>query len=276
VLDHARPGRADDGGAAFAACLRLFHRYPLAVRRHYAEHRYGSMVLLSRQAGRVEAGAARFYVLIMEWDDLFVLRHWDRRDGTRTEIGPDTPVPDDVWELLEGGVPVPRDGLLLGWLAGHQVQALVAAYGRLPEPWDDPSAVPGVLVMPRAGSQPAEWPPLAASPLGDGQLWDCLGRGQLVDLAPLVGRRAGRVFWVPGADGGPSGRGGQGGRQAGTRIVVTERVSGAEFWLPAGIYADHRKLREGGPSPTVSQLLARPGVTDLGGGRHGSRDLLGV
>jgi hypothetical protein len=273
VLDQARPGLADEGGAAFAACLRLFHRYPLAVRRHYAEHRYGSMVLLSRPPGRGQASAARFHVLIMEWDDLFVLRHWDRRDGTRTEIGPGTPVPDDVRQLLEGGVPVPRDGALLGWLAGHQVQALLAAYGRLPEPWDDPSAVPGVLVMPRAGSQPAQWPPLAVSPLGDGQLWDCLGRGQLVDLAPLVGRRAGRVFWVPGADGGLNGRGG---RQADARVVVTERLSGAEFWLPAGIYADHWTLREGAPSPTVSQLLARPGVTDLGSGDRGPRDLLSV
>ena len=46
MLAHARPG-----DAAFAACLRLFRHYPLAVRRHYAEHRYGSMVLMTRDAG---------------------------------------------------------------------------------------------------------------------------------------------------------------------------------------------------------------------------------
>ena len=75
MLVHAR-----SGDAAFAACLRIFRHYPLAVRRHYAEHRYGSMVLMNR-----DAGTARFYVLIMEWDDLFVLRHWDRRDGARVD-----------------------------------------------------------------------------------------------------------------------------------------------------------------------------------------------
>src|ERR1700744_4752594 len=75
----------------------------MAVRRHSAEHRYGSMVLMSQNAG-----AARFYVLIMEWDDLFVLRHWDRRDGARTEIGPGTPVPDDVRRPVGEGVPGPR------------------------------------------------------------------------------------------------------------------------------------------------------------------------
>ena len=77
MLADARPG-----DAAFAACLRLFRKYPMAVRRHYAEHRFGSMVLMTR-----DAGMTRFFVLIMEWDDLFVLRHWDRRDGARVEIG---------------------------------------------------------------------------------------------------------------------------------------------------------------------------------------------
>jgi hypothetical protein len=254
VLVSARPG-----DTAYAACLRLFRHYPLAVRRHYAEHRYGSMVLLNRYAG-----APRFFVLIMEWDEVFVLRHWDRRDGARVEIGPDTPVPGDTRRLIEGSVPVPRDGALLGWVDGRQVQAVVAAYGRLPEPWDDASAVPGVLVMPRAGSQPAEWPPLASRPLDDGQLWGCLARGQLTDLSPLVSRQANRVFWVPGADG-----------QAGSRVVVTERMSSDDIWLPAGVYGDHWTLREGAAARTASQLLAQPGVVDLSGGR-GPQYLLGV
>jgi hypothetical protein len=76
VLVHAR-----SGDPAFAACLRLFRSYPMAVRRHYAEHRFGSMVLMSR-----DAGTSRFFVLIMEWDDLFVLRHWDRRDAARLGV----------------------------------------------------------------------------------------------------------------------------------------------------------------------------------------------
>ena len=259
MLAHAWPG-----DAAFAACLRLFRQYPLAVRRHYAEHRYGSMVLMTRAAG-----ISRFYVLIMEWDDLFVLRHWDRRNGARVEIGRDEPLPEEVRQVIEAGVPVPRDGALLGWVAGHQVQAVLAGYGRLPEPWDDASVVPGVLVLPHAGSQPAEWPPLAAGPLDDGRLWEYVARGQLTDLAPLVSRQAGRVFLVPGGDG----REGRDVRA--TRVVVTERMSDDGFWLPAGVYADHSTLREGTPVLTARQLLALPGVVDLASGRS-QHYLLGV
>src|SRR5690242_21803225 len=92
----AVPADAQSGDSVFAACLRLFYRYPLAIRRHYAEHRYGSLVLMNRAAGR-----ARFFVLIMEWDDLFVIRPWDRRDGGRVAIRRDEPVPDDVREAIE-------------------------------------------------------------------------------------------------------------------------------------------------------------------------------
>jgi hypothetical protein len=261
VLAQARPGNA-----VFATCLRLFRHYPLAVRRHYAEHRFGSMVLMTR-----DGGVSRFFVLIMEWDDLFVLRHWDRRDGARVEIGRDEPVSADVRQVIEACVPVPRDGALLGWVAGRQVRAVLTAYGRLPEPWDDASAVPGMLVLPHAGSQPAELPPLAASPLDDGRLWEYVARGQVADLAPLAARQAGRVFLVPGEDG----RDGRDGRRAGARIVVTERMAADGFWLPAGVYADHRALREGAAALTARQLLALPGVIDLATGRS-QQYLLGV
>src|ERR1700733_3160530 len=186
----------------------------MAVRRPHPEHRYGLMVLMPR-----DGGTAKFFVLIMEWDDLFVLRHWDRRDGPRVEIGRHEPVPDEARQVVEASVPVPRDGALLGWVFGYQVQAVLAAYGRLPEPWDDASAIPGVLVMPLVGSQPAEWPPLAVSPLDDGSLWAHLERGRLVDIGHLVARRPGCVFLVPGGDGagGP--------RRAGARVAVTARLS---------------------------------------------------
>jgi hypothetical protein len=256
------PVHDQSGDKAFAACLRLFRNYPLAVRRHYAEHRYGSMVLMSR-----DAGITRFFVLIMEWDDLFVLRHWDRREGPRVEIGPSGPVPDEVRQVIETSVPVPQDGALLGWVCGHQVRAMFAAYGRLPEPWDDASGVPGLIALPLIGSQPAELPPLTVSPLDDGRLWEWVARGQLADLGPLVTQRTGLVFWVPGEDG-------TAGRRHGARVVVAERLSTEEFWLPAGVYADHRALREGAPALTASQLLALPGVVDLAGGR--GQHLLGV
>jgi hypothetical protein len=258
VLAHAQ-----SGDAVFTACVRLFRGYPLAVRRHYAEHRYGSMVLMNR-----DAGTARFFVLIVERDDLLVVGPWDRRDGGQVEIRPHAAVPGGLRRVIESSVPVPRDGALLGWVAGQQVLAVLTAHGRLPEPWDDASVVPGVLVMPRAGSQPSEWPPLTASPLDDGRLWQYVERGQLVDLAPLVAREAGRMFWVPGIDG-------RAGRRIGGRVVVTERLHADDFWLPAGVYADQWTLREGTPPLSASQLLALPGVTDLSPG-YGRQGLLGV
>ena len=148
---------AQSGDTVFTACLRLFRSYPLAVRRHYAEHRYGSMVLMNR-----DAGTARYCVLIMERDDLFTIAPWDRREWARAEIRPRGPVDASVRWLIMSGVPVLRDGVLLGWVAGQQVRAVLAAHGRVPEPWDDASVVPGILVMPRAGSQAAERPPLTA------------------------------------------------------------------------------------------------------------------
>ena len=95
------------------------------------------------------------------------------------------------------------------------------------------------------------------------------GRAGWSDIGPLVTRCPGFVFLVPGGDGttGP--------RRAGTRVVVTERLSTDEFWLPAGVYADHWTLREGMPVMTARQLLALPGVVDLAGGR-GKQHLLGV
>jgi hypothetical protein len=259
VLAHAH-----SGDTVFMACLRLFSSYPLAVRRHYAEHRYGSMVLMNRDPG----AAARYFVLIMERDDLFAIQPWDHRDWERVEIRRREPVDDAVRRLIKSSVPVLRDGVLLGWVTGQQVRAVLAAHGRVPEPWDDASVVPGVLVMPRTGSQAAERPPLTGGPLDDGKLWEFVERGQLTDLTPLVSRQVGRVFWVPGTSG-------SAGRRLGGRIVVTERLHADECWLPAGVYADQWTLREETTPPSASELLSLPGVTDLSR-RYERQHLLGV
>ena len=254
---------AQSGDTVFTACLRLFRSYPLAVRRHYAEHRYGSMVLMSR-----DAGTARYCVLVMERDDLFTVQPWDRRDWARMEIRPRRPVDAGVRWLIMSSVPVLRDGVLLGWVAEQQVRAVLVAHGRVPEPWDDASARPGILVMPRAGSQPAERPPLTAVQVDDWGLWEYVERGQLADLTPMISRQVGRVFSVPGT-------GAAAGQQSGGRIVVTERLHGDDCWLPAGVYADQRTLREETAPLTASQLLALPGVADLSR-RYERQHLIGV
>jgi hypothetical protein len=260
--EHAVLASAQSGATVFTACLALFRDYPLAVRRHYAEHRYGSMVMMNR-----DGGAARFFVLIMERDDLFAIRPWDRRDWARVEIHPREPVDDSVRRLISSSVPMLRDGALLGWVAGQQVRAVLAAHGRLPEPWDDASVVPGALVMPRVGTLPAERPPLTGRPLEDERLWEYVARGQLTDLTPLISGQPRRVFWVPGVDE-------VGGRRVG-RLVVTERLQSDDAWLPAGVYADRWAPREESAPLTASQLLALPGVTDLSRSCE-RRQLLGV
>jgi hypothetical protein len=241
VLTDAHPGDGYPGDGAFAACLRLYRDYPLAVRRHYAEFRYGSMVLAARSAG-----SAAFTVLIMERDDLFVIRPWDRRDWARVEIRPGKPAPAAIHRLIAASAPVPRDGALLGWVAGGQVRAIISSHGRLPEPWDDPFVVPAMTVFALAGSDPGKWPPRS---LTERQLWDHSAHGQLADVSKILARRAGYAFWVPGG-----------------HVVVAERMGTTECWLAAGVYADQQALHDGVPVPPARELLASPGVTDLAGG----------
>jgi hypothetical protein len=235
--------------AVFEACQRLFQDYPLAVRRHYAEFRYGSMVLVSGPDAASRRPAARFAVLIKERDDLFIIRPWDRQDWARVEIRPDSPVPAAIGRLIESSVPVPRDGALLGWVDGGQIRAIITAQGRLPEPWDDPSVVPGLAVLPLAGSDPARWPPES---LPEPRLWEHAARGQLADLPALIGRQPGSAYWVPAAIAGHGGC-----------IVVAERLGTPQCWLAAGVYAALPALRDGIAVPLARQLLALPGVVDL-------------
>ena len=246
MLVHAR-----SGAASFAACLRLFRRYPLAVTTYYTDRGYRTMTLLNRAAG-----ASHFYVLTQAEDHLFVLRSWHHSDGVNEEIRPEEPVPGMIRQVLSGSVPVPRDGALLGWVADNQVTAMLAAYCRLPEFWDDPMPLPEIRVMPMAGTSAlAHWPPFTASPL-DGRLWDHLGWGEIVDLVPLIARNTGRAFWVPCPER-RSVRHGEG------YVVVNNNLAADEYWLPAGVYVDHWTLREGIQAPPAGRLLMLPGVVDM-------------
>jgi len=210
------------------------------------------MVLMNRAAE-----PAGFFVLTRARDDLFVIRSWNRRDGVNQEIRPGEPVSGFICQALTRSMPVPHDGALLGWLTDSQVTVLLAVHCRQPEPWDDPVPVPGIQVMPMAGtSDLLHWPAFTASPLGDGRLWEYVERGQIVDIAPLLAQSAGRAFWVPSPDG-PSA-----GPEKGC-VVITGNLPADEYWLPAGVYMDHWTLREGIEAPPVGRLLTLPDVVDL-------------
>jgi hypothetical protein len=238
------------GTASFAACSRLFRRYPLAVRLHFAHGGYRSMVLMSRAAG-----PAGFYVLTQNRDGRFVLRSWNRHDGVDQEIRPGGPVPHAVQQVIAGSMPVPYDGALLGWVTDSQVTAMMAVHSRPPETWDARVPVPEIRVLPMTGtSELLHWPPFTASPLGDGRLWEYVEWGGIVDIGPLVTQSAGRAFWVPSPD-----------RRSAKHgcVVIKDNLPADEYWLPAGVYMDHWTLREGIQAPPADRLLTLPGVVDL-------------
>jgi hypothetical protein len=242
---------APSAAASFAACAQLFSRYPLAVTLP-SEEGSRSMVLLNH-----EDGPAGFFVLTQARDDLFVIRSWDRHERINQEIRQGEPVSVAVHQLITEGMPVPRDGALLGWVADRQVTVMLSVYCRQPRSWDDQVVVPEIRVMPMAGtSELLQWPPFTISPLDDGRLWEYVTWGQIVDLAPLVSRNLGRAFWVPSPDR-RSVRNGEG------CIVILDHLPADDYWLPAGIYMDHWTLREGIEAPPVGRLLSLPGVVDL-------------
>lgn len=240
---------AMSGAAVFQACSRLFSRYPLAATLHRADGGHRSMVLMDRAAR-----STRFFILTEARDDLFVIRSWNRRDGVDQAIRPGEPVSGVIGQVIARGMPVPRDGALLGWVTDNQVTVMLPVRCRRPETGDDPAPLPEIRAMPMVGTSELRWPRFTASPLGEGRLWDYVGWGDVVDIAPLLACSAGLAFWVPSPDRCGAGHG---------LIVVTGDLSAAEYWLPTGVYVDHWTLREGIPVPAVGDLLARPGVVDL-------------
>ncbi len=250
------------GAASLAACLRLFRRYPLAVTVASADAGYRSMVLMTR-----DGGPDGYFVLTQARDDLFVIRSWDACDGGHQEIRAGAPVSGVIHQVITDGMPVPRDGALLGWVTDNQVTVMLAVHSRQPQTWDIPvpAPAPEIRVMPMAGTDPlTQWPPFTASPLGDGRLWEYVEWGRIVDILPLVTRGGGHAFWVPS----PDNRGAERGDGC---VVIKDNLPDEEFWLPAGVYMDHWTLREGIGAPPVGHLLALPGVVDLADGRAGVR-----
>ena len=253
------------GAASFAACLRLFRSYPLALNpsypgdpdliaaRHAAGWR-GSIVL--RHRGFDDTG---FYVLAQHPAEHFTLRPWRAGDGGYHEIRPGTPVPVVSHRIVTEGMPVPRAGAVLGWVSDRQVTALLTVCHDRQAADDAGSAdrprVPEVRVLAMVGSEPIRWPPFTVSPLDDGRLWDYLERGELVDLTAALYRAEG-AYWVPSQHPDRA-------RRGHGCAVLGRSLEGLEYWVPAGVYMDHWMLREGVPTPPASHLVTLPGTTHL-------------
>jgi hypothetical protein len=252
------------GAASFAACLRLFRSYALAV-SSFPDNRG---IVLRHRAFE----GSGYYVLTQDPAEHFTLRPWNPGDGAAQDIRPGAPVSVASHRVITEGMPVPRDGALLGWVSDRQATVLLSVHhGRPPAPRSParraarpgpqrprtaPSGGPQIRALAMVGSEPVRWPPFTASPLDDGRLWEYVERGEIADLAPVIARSAGAAFWVPSQN---SDRAGQGHGC----IVVRHSMTAEEFWLPEGIYMDHWMLREGVPTPPASHLLTLPGSGDL-------------
>jgi hypothetical protein len=263
------------GAASFAACLRLFRSYPLALNpsypgdpgpdaaRHAAGWR-GSIVL--RYRGFDDPG---FYVLAQHPAEHFTLRPWRAGGRDCQEIRPGAPVPVVSHRIVTEGMPVPRDGALLGWVSDRQVTALLTVHhgglggasglgGAGGQKSDVPAGRPGVpevRVLAMVGSEPMRWPPFAASPLDEGRLWEYLERGELVDLTSILHRAQG-AYWVPSQHPDRA-------RRGHGCAVLGRSIEALEYWVPAGVYMDHWMLREGVPTPPATHLITLPGATQL-------------
>jgi hypothetical protein len=272
VFVHALPG-----AASFAACLRLFRSYPLAVNPCYSSEWQRSIVLRHRAFERQGAVAGRgaverqdgsgvqdvfagsgFFVLTREPGERFTLRPWRADEGKAATISVGAPVPAACHRVITEGMPVPRNGALLGWISDRQATVLLSVFHGDPLSQDSrvQVSVPQVRVLAMVGSQPMRWPPFTASPLDDGRLWEYAQRGEIVDLAPLVACNGGGASWVPSQH---PGRAGQGHGC----VVVARNLRADDYWVPAGTYMDHWMLREGVPAPSATHLLTLPGTTDL-------------
>jgi hypothetical protein len=244
------------GAASFAACLRLFRSYPLAV--NFSSGWQRSIVLRHRAFE-----GSGFFVLTQDPAGHFTLRPWNPAEGGCRDIRPGDPVPVTSHRVITEGLPVPRDGALLGWVSDRQTTVLLSVYHgqaasavRVPPVGMPPVGMPQVRVLAMVGSEPLRWPPFTVSPLDNGRFWEYAERGEIVDLAPVVVRGAEGAFWVPSQNPARA-------SQGHGCVVVSRNLRSEDFWVPEGIYMDHWMLREGVPTPPASHLLTLPGATGL-------------
>lgn len=237
--------------APFEGCEQLFTHYPMAAMPHSPADGLRSMVLVTRFCNE-----ASFFTLSETDQALFHIRAWNSQEEAIQEVIPGRSVPGIFAHAIAEGMPIPRDRAVLGWVADHQVTAILAVHSQPAANAGTASSVPEIQVMPMSGTTAPDWPPFTTRPLNDGRLWDYVDRGDIVDLVSLLTDRPGQVFR---ADCSLA----HGHVGHGTCVVVTENLISSEYWLPSGVYADHWMLREGITAPSAGQLLRLPAVMDL-------------
>lgn len=231
-----------NASSLYAACGDRFARYPLAVQPAGPAR---SMVLLHQNGSD-----ASFFILTADHDEgqpSYAVRRWRSVSGAR--IDPASAVPEVFANAIVHGVPVPRDGSLLGWDGGAAITALIAFYTE----YTPESPIPSWATMPRAGIPDTQWPPFADEPLFGPWFWEHYQVGRIISLDGLIAATPGVVFWV------------DTGAVLGSDCCVVARdiESPAGPTLERGCFVYYQALRAGKPVPSLGALLAESDKIDL-------------
>jgi hypothetical protein len=231
---------------AYLACRYLFNEYPLAVSAVDHVPAMHTMVLMLRNGADV-----RFFVLMRirsKGRTDYTLSSWRARGGV--EIAADGgEVPELAANVVEQGVPVPRDGLLFGWACQEAVTALIVVYASYrPE-----SPMPAWSVMPLVGTPESQWPPFSIELFFGRWFWKDHRAGNVVRLDGLISANPGIVFWLDtyqalGSD---------------CCVVACDIKTSEGRILRRGRYLGAAALRAAAAVPSLTSLLAAAGKTDL-------------
>ena len=231
---------------AYLACRYLFNEYPLAVSGVDHVPTMHTMVLMLRDGDDV-----RFFVLMR-------IRGKDRTDYTLSpwraegavEIAADGgEVPGLVANAVEHGIPIPRDGSLFGWACQEMVTALIVIYAS----YRPNSPVPVWSVMPLVGASELQWPPFSGERFFGRWFWKDHQAGSIIQLDGLIAANPHTFFWVDtyqalGSD---------------CCVVACDIKTSGGHILRRGKYLGAAALRAGATVPSLTDLLAEAGKTDL-------------
>lgn len=214
------------------ACTRLFDELD-------AENLGGDIVELVTAAG----DDASFWTLIRHLDGTYRMfpRHAARpRRGVLIQRRM-TDIPAPYREALTAGVPLPRDGSLFGWIADGEITAAIAI--RSWQHLDEPTSI----VSLRTDAPESQWPPCWS--LFGKWFWDGYHAKRIVNLAPVLARTTGQVFFSSHW-------------HEGVIAVSSPIVMGVT--VPAGVYAYHQLVRSGIAMPSLKEVIADDDKIDLG------------
>ena len=158
-------------------------------------------------------------------------------------------VPELVANVVEQGIPVPRDGSLFGWAYQEIVTALIVIYAS----YRPDSPVPVWSVMPLVGTPESQWPPFSIERFFGRWFWKDLQAGNIVRLDGLIPAHPGIVFWLDTH------------QALGSNccVVASDIKTSAGRILRRGRYLGAAALLAGVAVPALTDLLAEARKTDL-------------